>query len=86
MRAMATPASVSMRISSDLAMPVSRMNFAVQRRPFPQVSASVPSALKMRMRASARGDGVIQISPSAPTPKCRSHMRFASEHTSPRSA
>ena len=45
--------------------------------PLPHISASQPSALNIRMRASARSDGQIRISPSPPTPKCRSAIRRA---------
>ena len=46
--------------------------------PLPHISGSLPSLLKMRIRASARSEGRARISPSAPMPKCLSHSFFAS--------
>jgi hypothetical protein len=40
--------------------------------PLPHISDSLPSALNMRIRPSAFSEGQIRISPSLPTPKCRS--------------
>ena len=56
------------------AMPWSWTYLATQRMPLPHISDSLPSALNMRMRASARSDGQMRIRPSLPTPKWRSLM------------
>src|SRR5438132_1499293 len=52
--------------------PWSYTYLATQRMPLPHISASLPSALNMRMRASALSDGQMRIKPSEPTPQCRS--------------
>ena len=54
------------------------MYLATQRTPLPHISDSDPSALNIRIRASARSAGPIKISPSEPTPKCRSLTAIAS--------
>ena len=48
--------------------------------PLPHISPSVPSALNMRMRRSARWLGSAMIRPSLPTPKWRSEI-FAATRT-----
>ena len=70
------PASVSMRTVSRAQMPASCTYLPTQRTALPHISDSEPSALNMRMRASAPAtvDGRISTSPSEPTPKCRSLM------------
>ena len=57
--------------------PASYRNRPRQRMPFPHISGSLPSPLKMRMRAWAFLEGSARINPSAPTPKRRAHSRFA---------
>ena len=52
--------------------PWSYAYLATQRTPLPHISASLPSALNMRIRTSATSEGRIRISPSPPMPKCRS--------------
>ena len=63
-----TPAPVSTVNSASLLSPSAWTTPAKQRMPLPHISASVPSALKMRMRKSACSDGSTRISPSAPMP------------------
>jgi hypothetical protein len=43
----------------------------------PHISASDPSALNIRIFASAFREGQIKISPSEPTPKCLSLISLA---------
>jgi hypothetical protein len=51
---------------------------ATHRTPLPHISDSEPSALNIRIRASARSDGTIKMRPSDPIPKCRSLTETAS--------
>ena len=55
----------------------SRTKAAKQRAPLPHISATPPSLLKNRQRQSATPFGLASSnkSPSAPTPRCRSHKR-----------
>ena len=72
------PASVSMYTSGPLTSPVLITARAKQRRPFPLVSARLPSALRSSMRTSPPNRAVRKIkSPSAPTPVWRSHSARA---------
>ena len=72
---------VSMRISSSPAQASSwvRSHWATQRMPLPHILPSLPSALKIRMAATAPGvqGAQMQITPSAPTETCRADSRRA---------
>ena len=71
-RSVLRPARVSIS-SVSLGRPWVYKNSATQRTPLPHISPSLPSALNMRMVASAPGvaGGQMQMMPSAPTEKCR---------------
>ena len=71
------PASVSMVISSPATL-CSYSHWATQRMPLPHMALSLPSALNMRMVASATWEGAMQISPSDPTENRRGLNRRAS--------
>ena len=58
--------------------PRSKRYLATQRTPLPHISPSDPSALNIRIRTSARSEGMIRIRPSPPTPKWRSDTARAS--------
>ena len=73
-----TPIPVSIRSGFFSQMPRSCTYFATQRTALPHISASLPSALNIRIRASARSDGQMSTSPSPPTPKWRSEIFTAS--------
>ena len=60
------------------AIPFACANFAAHRPPLPHMSASLPSALKYRIRKSPRALGTMSMSPSAPTDSLRLHSCFAS--------
>jgi len=59
------------------ARPRSQRYFAKIRRPLPDFSASLPSGLKIRTPASARGLGTCTRTPSPPMPRWRSQSRRA---------
>ena len=67
-----TPRPVSIVNCFLRAMPWSNRYLATQRTPLPHISPSEPSALNIRIRASARSEGMIRIRPSPPIPKWRS--------------
>lgn len=72
------PASVSRStLRPTSRRPVRARCKATQRRPLPHISARLPSALSTRMakRSSARST---KSTPSAPTPRCRSHIAMTS--------
>ena len=73
------PAPVSMA-SRGFATPWVYSHSATQRTPLPHICASLPSALKMRIRPSAPGvtGAQMQMMPSAPTEKCRRDRSRAS--------
>ena len=55
---------------------------AGQRTPLPHMAPREPSALYISMAKSPAHPGLTQMSPSAPTPKCRSLSVFASRGSS----
>ena len=59
------------------AMPSSYRYLATQRMALPHMAPSLPSALNMRIFASAMSEGQMRIMPSPPTPLCRSDSRTA---------
>ena len=67
-----TPAPVSTSMTVLSVMPCSYTYLATQRMPLPHISPAEPSALYISMRKSALSEGQMQMSPSPPTPKCRS--------------
>ena len=72
--ASSSPAAVSMMTCSVFFSAIS--SEATQRLALPQAATSPPSALRMRMKASARAaaGGSMTMSWSQPTPVCRSAM------------
>ena len=74
------PASVSKARRSP--SPASSSQRAAQRMPLPHISASVPSALIVRMRTSAIDEASKTMQPSAPMPARRSQTQRAKEATS----
>jgi hypothetical protein len=73
------PLRVSMA-SFGFAMPWVYSHSATQRMPLPHILPSLPSALKMRIMASAPAvtGAQMQIMPSAPMEKCRRDKRSES--------
>ena len=68
-----TPESVSMvMVVRPSVMPLSYRYLPTQRMPLPHIFPSEPSALKIRICASALSEGEIRIMPSPPIPKCGS--------------
>ncbi len=75
------PASVSMW---KVAAPCAAIHAARHRRPFPEISERLPSALSRRIDARDHVSGAREKtrSPSAPMPRCRSHTARAREASS----
>ena len=73
-----TPRPVSIVTGPAGARPRATTRWATHRMPLPHISASLPSALNIRIRATARGDGSTRIRPSPPTPRWRSAISAAS--------
>ena len=73
-----TPRPVSIVIGPSGAWPRATTKCATQRTPLPHISASLPSALNMRMRAAATFEGSTSTRPSPPIPRCRSEICVAS--------
>ena len=74
------PRPVWTRIGLARVRPWSKAYLATHRMPLPHISASLPSALNIRMRTSAAvpgSGGTIRISPSAPIPTWRSDTALA---------
>ena len=71
------PASVSTVRRVLFVSPPSYTYLPRQRRPLPHMAPREPSALYISMVKSPVRPGFTQISPSAPTPKCRSDIRRA---------
>ena len=69
------PASVSISARSPSRTPRSSANRNKARMPLPHISASEPSALKMRILTSPPSEGSMTTTPSAPTPLRRWHRR-----------
>ena len=67
-----TPLSVSIVTLSPWTKPLSHRYLAMHRRALPAIWPSEPSALNIRIRASAFWDFSISTMPSAPMPKWRS--------------
>ncbi len=63
-------------ICSASVSPLSYTYFATQRMPFPHISAREPSPLYISISKSASLDGLINITPSPPIPKCLSLSRL----------
>ena len=70
-----SPASVWMLNVSASVQPFRRRYMIASRAPLPDSSASLPSGLKIRSRATKPGSSgwVRSRTPSAPGPKCGSH-------------
>ena len=70
-----SPASVWMLNVSASVQPLRRRYMIASRAPLPDSSASLPSGLKIRSRATKPGSsgGLSRRTPSAPGPKCGSH-------------
>ena len=73
-----TPESVSTSAAVPEAYPWRNRYSATQRTPFPHILPSLPSALNMRIFASAVSEGQMRMTPSPPTPLCRSESVRAS--------
>ncbi|OQA14188.1 MAG: hypothetical protein BWY62_01113 [Firmicutes bacterium ADurb.Bin356] len=71
------PESVSISNVFALVSPASYKYFAKTRIPFPHISASEPSALKIRILNAAVFEGSSTSRPSAPTPVCLWQSTFA---------
>ena len=57
-------------------MPLSKRYLATQRMPLPHIMPSLPSRLNMRIWASALSEGQMRMTPSPPTPLCRSERKM----------
>ena len=66
------PLSVSIFSSVFFVFPKSYRYFPTQRMAFPHILPSLPSALNIRIFASAVSLGQMSTTPSPPIPKCRS--------------
>ena len=72
-----TPESVSTVMTVFLTARLSHRYFPTQRIAFPHIFPSLPSALNIRIAASAFCDGHIRTMPSAPTDRRRGHITDA---------